>query len=176
MNPILVYSIQFFSLSLSFLFNVSDDVVPYFKTEPGLPLHPSGVGWLQPGAGPAGLGLVTGRGGPTEGSLRGGDGDGTEACGGTSTEWALGPRPFPGTSNLARKPPRPPPSCVRVYVCVLGKVGPFPPSSATPAGCWAPGEGGLLCLRRASTAAPPAINGARSHFAEPGRDWDNGGD
>ena len=23
--------------SLSFLFNVSDDVVPYFKTEPGLP-------------------------------------------------------------------------------------------------------------------------------------------
>uniref|UniRef100_A0A8C2RZL3 Sidekick cell adhesion molecule 1 n=1 Tax=Capra hircus TaxID=9925 RepID=A0A8C2RZL3_CAPHI len=27
----------FFSLSLSFLFNVSDDVVPYFKTEPGLP-------------------------------------------------------------------------------------------------------------------------------------------
>lgn len=37
MNPILVYSIQFFSLSLSFLFNVSDDVVPYFKTEPGLP-------------------------------------------------------------------------------------------------------------------------------------------
>ena len=37
MNPILVYSIQFFSLYLSFLFNVSDDVVPYFKTEPGLP-------------------------------------------------------------------------------------------------------------------------------------------
>ena len=91
-----------------------------------------------------GLGMLTGRGTPMEGSLLGGDGDGTEACGGTSTKWALCPGVFPGTSNLARKAPRPPPSCVCVCVCVcvLGKVGPSPPSSATPAGWWAPGEGG----------------------------------
>lgn len=38
MNPILMCTpFSFFFLSLSFLFNISDDVVPYFKTEPGLP-------------------------------------------------------------------------------------------------------------------------------------------
>lgn len=34
-----------------------------------------------------------------------------------------GPRPFPGTSNLARKPPRPPPSCVCLCVCMCVCVG-----------------------------------------------------
>lgn len=96
------------------------------QTEPGLPLHPSGVGWLQPRAGPAGLGLVTGRGGPTGGSLRGGDGDGTEACGGTSTEWS---KTIPRDQQLGQEAPEAPTIVcvsVRVYVCVCwARSGPF---------------------------------------------------
>lgn len=95
----------------------------------------------------SGPGPGYGRGAPTEGSLLGGEGESTscgggQVCWGSSTkglwvqEYSRGPATWPGS------PEAPTALCVSVSVCVSGKVGPFPPSSATPAGWWAPGEGG----------------------------------
>lgn len=101
------------------------------------------------------------------------DGDCTEACGGTSTEWS---KTIPRDQQLGQEAPlRPPPSCVclcGVCVCVGQGRAPFHLHRHARRLLGRPG-GGLLpaCV---STAAPPAINGARSHFAELLWDWDNG--
>jgi len=95
-------------------------------------------------------------------------------------EYSQGPATWPGS-------PRGPHHrvCVCVCVCVCwARSGPFHLHRPRPQAGGRLGRGALLCLRRTSPASlaapapqpPPAINGARSHFAEPGWDWDNGGD
>ena len=101
--------------------------------------------------------------------------------GGTSTKglwvqgYSQGPAMWPGSPEATTT------VCVCVCVCVCVGQGQALSTLIDHArrlvGAWGGGSSlPLASLEAPAPQPPPAINGARSHFAEPGRDWDNGGD